>query len=89
MRHQTITRDAHGALVGMDCPCGEDHGPSLREELEIERELNARRRAAVVGQTREALTAMRRQRDDSASNASPQRRFGSEAARQSAREDVR
>jgi hypothetical protein len=31
MQHRTITLDEHGAL---GCTCGEDHGPSLREELD-------------------------------------------------------
>lgn len=34
MIHQTITYTADGP-VDMACPCGEDHGPSLREEAVI------------------------------------------------------
>lgn len=38
MQHQTIRRDESGRWQGMDCPCREDHGPSVREELDIARQ---------------------------------------------------
>jgi hypothetical protein len=34
MQHQTIRRNPDGTVTPMGCPCGEDHGPSLREELD-------------------------------------------------------
>lgn len=42
MKHQTIIRYADGTLISINCPCGEDHGPSLHEELMIVREGNRR-----------------------------------------------
>jgi hypothetical protein len=42
MTHQTIRRNADGSLTSIDCPCGEDHGPSLHEELAIMRAGNKR-----------------------------------------------
>lgn len=49
MDHQTITRNADGTLTSIDCPCGEDHGPSLREELDIMREGNLRAASKLNG----------------------------------------
>lgn len=40
--HRTIRRNADDSLTSIDCPCGEDHGPSLREELDILRAGNRR-----------------------------------------------
>lgn len=48
MQHKTITRNAAGRLTGQDCPCGEDHGPSVREELDITREHLADLRALAL-----------------------------------------
>jgi mannose/fructose-specific phosphotransferase system component IIA len=42
MTCRTITRTADGQIVSVECPCGENHGPSLREELDIMREANRR-----------------------------------------------
>jgi len=47
MDHQTITRNADGSLAPIDCACGEDHGPSLHEELMIMRASNRRQAAKV------------------------------------------
>lgn len=48
MQHQTMTRNASGQLVSMDCPCGEDHGPSVDEERVWALEANDRLRAELA-----------------------------------------
>ena len=49
MLHQTIRRNADGSLTSIECPCGEDHGPSLSEELTIMRAANRQKAAEIAG----------------------------------------
>lgn len=48
MQHQTLYTDAQGQLRDMDCPCGEDHGPSVDEERRWLLQENTRLRARVA-----------------------------------------
>jgi hypothetical protein len=60
MQHQTIRRNASGKWESIDCPCGEDHGPSLREERDylLDQVAELKTELADVTADRDARTAM-------------------------------
>jgi hypothetical protein len=60
VQHQTLYADADGVLRDMDCPCGEDHGPSVDEERRRLLQENERLRARVADLDAEQSVAWHR-----------------------------